>query len=90
MATQYNVTLLTIDKDTGHTIDVNEEIVVVSKRDEENGYVRLHVATAILQHFPHDVVNANWSKDLSGWTVFLPHLPLFWKIITSFDKDVPE
>jgi hypothetical protein len=90
MGTQFNVTLLTIDRDTGHTVDIHEETVTISEQDQQNGYCRLPFLYAIRPHLPVNIQFKDFSKDLSGWTLNLPHLPLYWKIITIFEKEIPS
>lgn len=89
MGTQFNVTLLTIDRDTGHTVDIHEETVTISEQDQQNGYCKHHFINAIQPFLPHNISISNLSKDLSGWTLNIPSLPLYWKIITSFEKEIP-
>lgn len=89
MHTTYTAILLTIDKDTGLTVDINEEKVTISKLDEDNGYHRINFVNSLAKHLPNNVTHNNFSKDLSGWTYNDPNLPIQWKIITIFENEFP-
>lgn len=89
MHTQFNITLLTIERDTGLTIDIHEESVTVSTQDQQSGQCKHQLINPIIKHLPNNIQAKDFSKDLSGWTLNLPHLPLYWKIITSFEKEIP-